>query len=195
MAGLGLILLVGQSGQTSLGHAAFMAIGAYANVLLQTRAGLPFIAAFPLAGLISGLAGLALAIPTARLHGIYLAIATLAVSIMFEDVILLAAPLTGGANGVFAPSIEVFGLGIDRYINPDRFYWLVLIVLVLATFAYRNILRSPTGRAFAAVRDSRISAQAMGINVAHTKAIAFAASTMLRTRSGRTHWPGGRSSQ
>ncbi|GLS34039.1 amino acid/amide ABC transporter membrane protein 2, HAAT family (TC 3.A.1.4.-) [Mesorhizobium albiziae] len=184
VAGMGLMILVGQSGQASLGHAAFLAIGCYANVLLQERLGLPFIVSFPLAGLIAGFAGVLLAIPTARLHGIYLAIATLAIAILTDDVIVLAEPLTGGVTGLVTPTINIFGLEIDRYVTPDRFYWLVLAVVVLTVLAYRNLLRAPLGRAFAAVRDSEVSAQAMGVNVPRTKATAFGISTAITGLAG-----------
>lgn len=176
IAGMGLMILVGQTGQASLGHAAFLAIGCYANVLLQERLGLPFILAFPLGGLIAGLAGVLVAIPTARLHGIYLAIATLAIAILTDDLIVVAEPLTNGVMGLFAPQISIFGLTIDRYGNPYLVYWLVLVVTILVVLAYRNILRSPLGRSFAAVRDSEVSARAMGVNVARTKAVAFGVS-------------------
>jgi branched-chain amino acid transport system permease protein len=184
IAGMGLMILVGQTGQASLGHAAFLAIGCYANVLLQERLGLPFILSFPLAGLIAGLAGVLLAIPTTRLHGIYLAIATLAIAILIDDVIVLAEPLTGGVTGLITPTIDIFGLEIDRYVTPGRFYWLVLVVVVLTVLAYRNLLRAPLGRAFAAVRDSEVSAQAMGVNVARTKAVAFGISTAITGLAG-----------
>lgn len=184
IAGMGLMVLVGQSGQASLGHAAFLAIGCYANVLLQERLGLPFLLSFPLAGLIAGFAGVLLAIPTARLHGIYLAIATLAIAILTDDIIVLAEPLTGGVTGLITPTISIFGLEIDRYVTPDRFYWLVLLVVVLTVLIYRNLLRAPLGRAFAAVRDSEVSAQAMGVNVARTKATAFGISTAITGLAG-----------
>lgn len=184
IAGMGLMVLVGQSGQASLGHAAFLAIGCYANVLLQERLGLPFIVSFPLAGLIAGFAGVLLAIPTARLHGIYLAIATLAIAILTDDIIVLAEPLTGGVTGLMTPTISIFGLEVDRYVTPDRFYWLVLLVVVLTVLVYRNLLRAPLGRAFAAVRDSEVSAQAMGVNVARTKATAFGISTAITGLAG-----------
>ncbi len=184
LAGMGLMILVGQTGQASLGHSAFLAIGCYANVILQTRLGLPFIVSFPLAGLISGLAGVALAIPTTRLHGIYLAIATLAASIIIEDVIVLAEPLTGGVSGLYAPDIDLFGYTINRYANPAGFYWLTLAVVLVIVLFYKNLLRSPLGRAFAAVRDSEISAQAMGVNVARTKAMSFGISTAITGLAG-----------
>lgn len=184
ICGMGLMLLVGQSGQASLGHAAFMAIGAYTCVLLQTLAGLPFILAFPLAGIITGVVGAIFALPVTRLHGIYLAIATIAVSIMMEDVIVLSEPITGGVNGLFAPDIEIFGLNFNRYSNPAGLYWLILFIAVLLVLAYRNMQRSPLGRSFAAIRDSEISAQAMGINVARTKALAFGLSCAITGLGG-----------
>jgi branched-chain amino acid transport system permease protein len=184
IAGMGLMILVGQTGQASLGHAAFLAVGCYANVLVQERLGLPFILSFPLAGLIAGLSGVLLAIPTTRLHGIYLAIATLAIAILTDDVIVLAEPLTGGVTGLITPTINIFGLEIDRYVTPGRFYWLVLLVVVLTVLAYRNLLRAPLGRAFAAVRDSEVSAQAMGLNVARTKTVAFGISTAITGLAG-----------
>ena len=184
IAGMGLMVLVGHSGQASLGHAAFLAIGAYSAVILQNDYGVPFILAFPAAGLAAGLAGALIALPTTRLHGIYLAIATLAISVLSEDVIVLAEPVTGGVTGLFAPDIEIFGFGFNRYGNPHGLYWLVLAITIVVVLAYRNILRSPLGRAFAAVRDSEISAQSMGINVARTKALAFSISTTITGLAG-----------
>lgn len=184
IAGMGLMILVGQTGQASLGHAAFLAIGCYTNLILQNRLGVPFLISFPVGGIVAGLAGIALAIPTTRLHGIYLAIATLAVSILVEDLIVIAEPLTGGVAGITAPDISLFGYTINRYIHPAQFYWLSLAVTILVVLGYRNLLRSPMGRAFAAVRDSEISAQATGINVARTKAIAFGLSTGVTGLAG-----------
>ena len=184
IACMGLMVLTGHAGQPSLGHAAFLAAGCYANAILMDRFGLPFLASFPLAGLLTGFAGVLVAIPALRLHGIYLAIATLALSILTEDIIVLAEPWTGGVVGLRAPDITIAGLEVDRYASPDRFYWLCLAVALLVTLGYRNILRSPLGRAFAAMRDSEISAQAMGVNPARTKAAAFGLSCMA------TGWAG-----
>ena len=184
VAGMGLMVLTGHAGQASLGHAAFLAIGCYANAILMERAGLPFVASFPLAGAITGLVGVLIAIPALRLHGIYLAIATLALSMLTEDVIVLAEPWTGGVVGLVAPTITVAGVEVDRFASPDSFYWLCLATAVLVTLGYRNILRTPLGRAFMAIRDSEISAQAMGVNVARTKAAAFGLSCMV------TGWAG-----
>lgn len=184
VACMGLMVLVGQTGQASLGHAAFLAIGCYANVLLQQRVGLPFVVSFPLAGLIAGLAGAIIARPMTKLHGIYLAIGTLALTILTDDLIVILTPLTGGVSGLFAPTIDLFGLSIDRYATPARFYYLSLFVVFVVVLVYRNLLRSPLGRSFAAVRDSEISAQAMGVNVARTKATAFGISAGITGLGG-----------
>ena len=92
-----------------------MATGAYSVVILQSKLGLPFILALPAAGLISALLGVLIALPTTRLHGIYLAILTLAISVLVEDIIVLAEPLTGGVNGMFASDIVIFGINFGRY--------------------------------------------------------------------------------
>ena len=184
IAGMGLMVLTGHAGQPSLGHAAFLAAGCYANAILMERFGLPFLASFALAGAVTGLLGVLIAIPALRLHGIYLAIATLALSILTEDVIVLAEPWTGGVAGMTAPDISIAGVAVDRLASPDLFYWLCLGVAVLVTLGYRNILRAPLGRSFLAVRDSEISAQAMGVNLARTKAAAFGLSCMV------TGWAG-----
>ncbi len=184
IAGMGLMLLTGHAGQPSLGHAAFLAAGCYVNAILMGRFDLPFLPSFVLAGLVTGLIGVLIAIPALRLHGIYLAIATLALSILTEDIIVLAEPWTGGIAGMVASPIFIAGVEVDRLGSPHLFYWLCLAVAVVVTLGYCNILRSPLGRAFLAVRDSEISAQAMGINLARTKAAAFGLSCMA------TGWAG-----
>ncbi|MFT5161063.1 MAG: branched-chain amino acid transport system permease protein, partial [Paracoccaceae bacterium] len=162
IAGLGLMLLTGQTGQASLGHAAFLAVGCYLNVIM-IEMGVPFVISFPLSGILTGIIGAIIAIPAVRLHGIYLAIATIALSVLADDIIVLLDPWTGGVNGKFPPAIDILGFEIERWTQPERFYYLVLIVTIAATLVYRNLLRSPLGRAFAAIRDSEVSATAMGI--------------------------------
>ena len=184
IACMGLMVLVGQTGQASLGHAAFLAVGCYANTLLQLNLGLPFIISFPLCGLIAGISGALIAFPMTRLHGIYLAIGTLAISILADDLIVLAEPVTNGVIGLMAPDIQIFGFSFNRYANPNRLYYLVLAVTLLVVFAYRNLQRSPLGRSFAAIRDSEISAQAMGVNVARTKAVSFGISAGITGLAG-----------
>ncbi|MCP4315327.1 MAG: branched-chain amino acid ABC transporter permease [Hyphomicrobiales bacterium] len=184
ICGMGLMILVGQTGQASLGHAAFMAVGAYSNVIYQENFSLPFVISFPLSGLTAGVAGALVALPTTRLHGIYLAIATLAISVLTEDLIVILEPITGGITGLFAPDVQIFGFTFNRYGNPVELYWLVLGITFIVVYAYRNILRSPIGRAFAAVRDSEVSAKAMGVNVARTKMVAFAVSCTITGLGG-----------
>ncbi|GGH24878.1 amino acid/amide ABC transporter membrane protein 2, HAAT family [Cribrihabitans marinus] len=183
VAGLGLMVLTGHTGQASLGHAAFLACGCYANIILL-EAGLPFLLAFPLAGLVTGVVGALIAIPALRLHGIYLAIFTLALSILTDDIIVLSEPWTGGVSGKYAPPINLFGVMVDRWGTPAPFYWLTLAVVVLVTLGYINLLRAPLGRSFIAVRDSEVSAQAMGVDIARTKAVSFGLSCMV------TGWAG-----
>lgn len=172
IAGLGLMLLTGQTGQASLGHAAFLALGCYLNTILIEQ-GVPFVIAFPLSGILTGLIGVVIAIPALRLHGVYLAIATIALSILADDIIVLTEPWSGGVSGKFPEAIDIFGFQIERWTQPERFYYLVLIVTIVITLFYRNLLRAPLGRAFAAVRDSEVSATAMGVHIARTKATSF----------------------
>ena len=183
LAGLGLMLLAGHTGQVSLGHAAFMAIGAFTNIALMIR-GWPFIPALLASAVVTGLIGAIIARPILRMSGIYLAIATLALSIIIEDVAIIAESITGGVAGVFAPPIELAGLEIDRYGTPAAFYLMCLFVVVLVTLAYANLLRSPTGRAFLAVRDSEVSARALGVHVARTKTLAFSLSCAITGLAG-----------
>lgn len=183
IAGLGLMLLTGQTGQVSLGHSAFMALGCYSCVLMM-EANVPFLVAFLLAGVITGVVGALIAVPALKLHGVYLAIATLALAILADDIIVLLKTWTGGVNGKMSPPIDLFGYEINRWNNPIEWYYLTLAVVLMVTLFYRNLLRAPLGRAFAAVRDSEISAQAMGVNIAQTKTIAFGISCAITGLGG-----------
>lgn len=183
LAGMGLMILVGHTGLPSLGHAAFLAIGAYTDAALM-NVGLPFLVSFPLAGLAAGVFGAIVAIPAVRMSGIYLAIATLALFVIVEEMVIILEPITGGVGGIFAPSIEIAGIGFDRYANLANFYWLVLAIVVAVTWCYANLLRSPTGRSFLAVRDSEVSARALGINVTATRALSFGLSAGVTGLAG-----------
>lgn len=183
LAGLGLMLISGHTGQVSLGHAAFMAIGAFTNLALMLR-GWHFIPALLASAVTSGVIGAIISRPILRMSGIYLAIATLALSIIIEDVAIIAEPITGGVAGVFAPPIAMFGMDIDRYATPEAFYYLCLAVLVLVTLGYLNLLRSASGRSFLAVRDSEVSARALGVNVARAKTLSFSLSCAITGLAG-----------
>ena len=183
IAGMGLMLLTGHTGLPSLGHATFMALGCYLNII-YLNAGLPWLIAFPLAGISAGLVGTLLAFPVLRLHGVYLALATLAFSILTGDFIVLAEQWTGGISGITVPDISIFGFTINKYANPYLFYYLVLTIVLIVIWFYRNLLRSPLGRSFTAMRDSEVSARAMGINLTRTKAISFCLSATAAGLAG-----------
>jgi len=172
IVGLGLMLLVGFTGQISLGHAAFLAVGAYTEALLQAR-GVPFFISLPVAALLSGALGWVLGLPALRLKGIYLAIATLAFNVIVEEVIARWEGLTGGNSGLHLKPVELFGMRFD---GEASFYYLCLGLTALSILALMNLLRSPTGRAFVAIRDSEISASCLGVNLATYKTLSFALS-------------------
>ena len=175
IAGLGLMLLVGYTGLVSLGHAAFLAIGAYAHAYL-IGLGWPFLLALSVATLISATAGLLIALPTSRMTGIYLAIATLAFAIIVEQLAINLRPITGGFQGMAVDHPVLFGVTLSE---PWQFYYLCLAVLILVLLGCANLLR-----ALMAIRDSEISAQSMGIPLAHYKAIAFALSAGITGLAG-----------
>jgi len=180
IVGLGLMLLVGFTGQISLGHAAFLAVGAYTEALLQAQ-GVPFFVSLPVAALLSGALGWVLGLPALRLKGIYLAIATLAFNIIVEEVTARWEGLTGGNSGLHLKPIELFGVNFG---DDTSFYYLCLALTVLSILALMNLLRSPTGRAFVAIRDSEISASCMGVNLATYKTMSFALSAAFTGIAG-----------
>ncbi len=180
IVGLGLMLLVGFTGQISLGHAAFLAIGAYTEALLQAR-GVPFAVSLPCAALTAGMFGWILGLPALRLKGIYLAMATFAFNIIVVEVLTRWEGLTGGNAGLHLKPIELFGMKID---GDQSFYYLCLGLTILSILALMNLLRSPTGRAFVAIRDSEISASCMGVNLATYKTMSFALSAGLTGIAG-----------
>jgi len=178
--GLGLMLLIGFTGQISLGHAAFLAVGAYTEALLQAK-GVPFAISLTGAALLSGAAGLLVGLPALRLKGIYLAIATMAFGFIVEEIITRWEHVTGGNSGRQLKQIDFFGVPID---SDARFYYLCLGLTTVILLALINLMRSPTGRAFVAIRDSEISAQSMGIHLSRYKTVAFALSAMLTGVAG-----------
>ena len=180
IAAIGLMILVGFTGQVSLGHAAFLAMGAYTEAYLQQH-GWPFALSLTFSALVAGITGIIVGLPALRVKGMYLAIATLAFGFIVEEGIARAESITGGNAGKAIGTLEVFGLPID---SEQRFYYLSLFVLALVVVGVMNLLRSPTGRAFVAIRDSEISAQSMGIHLARYKTIAFALSAAVAGIAG-----------
>ena len=175
IAGLGLMLLAGFTGQFSIGHAAFLGVGAYTQAVL-TGMGWPFPVALAVAAGLSAAVGVVVGLPALRVKGIYLGIATLSFGFIVEEVFARWESVTGGNAGKSVGSPDIFGWKAD---TGDSFYFLCLAITVLCTLGVINLLRSSTGRAFVAIRDSEISAQSMGINLAHYKTLSFAISAAL----------------
>ena len=169
IAGVGLMLLTGYTGLVSLGHAGFLGVGAYANAFLLAK-GVPFPIAFTSAGLLAAAVGFVLAFPVLRLTGIYLVMATYAFSLILTEMFNVWVPVTGGLNGTKVIEGTIFGYSITRGIP---LYYLALGVLVLVVLGALNLLRSDTGRVFAAIRDSQIAAQSLGVNLTRYKTAAF----------------------
>ncbi len=175
IVGLGLMVLAGYTGLFSMGHGAFLGVGAYTQALL-TAAGWPFFVTLPLSGLLAAVFGVVVGLPALRVKGIYLAIATLAFCFIVEEGIARWESLTGGNVGLMVKKAQAWGWTVE---SDTAFYFLCLAVAVLSTLVVVNLLRSPTGRAFVAVRDSEVSAQCMGIHLARTKTLAFAISAFF----------------
>jgi branched-chain amino acid transport system permease protein len=180
IAGLGLMVLAGFTGLASLGHAAFLGVGAYTQAYLLSR-GWPFVLALPCAAALSGAVGVVVGLPALRVKGIYLAIATLAFGFIVEEVLARWESVTGGNSGRNVPGVSIFGWEVG---TGAGFYYVCLVVCTLATLGALNLLRSGTGRAFIAIRDSEISAQSMGIALAQYKTLAFAISAFLTGAAG-----------
>ena len=175
IVGFGLMLLVGYTGQISLGHAAFLAVGAYTEAVMQA-AGVPFLVSIACAGLFAGVVGIIVGLPALRLKGIYLAIATIAFNVIIEEIVTRWESVTGGNQGKHVKAIDLFGWKME---SDAQFYFVCLAFTTLTCLACVNLLRSPTGRAFVAIRDSEISASCMGVNLAWYKTLAFAISATL----------------
>jgi len=169
----GLNLLTGNTGQISLGQAAFMAIGAYASAIISGYIGVPFVFLVVMGGTLAALASVVVGVPSLRLRGLYLALATVAFQFIVEFVIYRGAPLTGGAAGLSVPAPSVLGISLD---TDHRYYYAVLVGTLAMLMLARNLLRTRVGRAFMAVRDRDIAAEIAGINVTRYKILAFAVS-------------------
>jgi branched-chain amino acid transport system permease protein len=175
VVGLGLMLLAGFTGLFSIGHAAFFGVGAYAQAVL-TNMGWPFPLALLAGAGLSAATGIIVGLPALRVKGIYLGIATLSFGFIVEEVFARWESVTGGNAGKTVGAVKMFGWTAD---SGSSFYFVCLFIAVLATLACLNLLRSPTGRAFVAIRDSEISAQSMGIHLARYKTLSFAISAAL----------------
>ncbi len=180
IAGLGLMLLAGFTGQFSIGHAAFLGVGAYAHAVLAAK-GLPFPFALALAAGLSAAVGVVVGLPALRVKGIYLGIATLSFGFIVEEVFTRWQSVTGGNKGFHVEAPNLFGWKLE---SGEQFFYLCLVLTVLCTLAILNLLRSSTGRAFVAIRDSEVSAQSMGIHLARYKTTSFALSAAMTGIAG-----------
>ena len=175
LATIGLNLLTGYCGQVSLGTGAFMAIGAYAAYNLALRVpGINLLVAFALAGAIAALAGVLFGLPSLRIKGFYLAVATLAAQFIIDWVFIRIKWFTNYATNATAPELVCFGIPLDRAMR--RYLFTLIIVVVMALVA-KNLVRGATGRAWMAVRDMDIAAEIIGIRLLRTKLLAFAVSS------------------
>src|SRR3712207_3259091 len=150
IAALGLNILVGFTGQISIGHAAFFGFGAFASAWLSNEMHMPVFFAIPLAGVLTTAVGLIFGLPAARLKGLYLAIATLAAQIIIQDFFARASWFTGGVAGTIAEPFSIFGFVFD---TDERYFYVVLVYLVVMFILATNMMRTRDGRALVAVRD------------------------------------------
>jgi branched-chain amino acid transport system permease protein len=181
---LGLNMLTGYNGQISLGHGAFYAIGAYTAAILMDKAGMPYWATIPIAGLVCLVAGFLFGLPALRLEGLYLALATFALGVAMPQILKHKSieEWTGGVQGIViikpdAP--EGLGLSQDQWL-----YFFTLAWVVLLFFCAWNLLRGRIGRAMIAIRDQPVAAQAMGVNTSLVKSLTFGVSALYTGVAG-----------
>ncbi len=181
IVGVALMILTGFTGQASLGHAAFLAIGAYTAAYLQ-KLGVPFIVYFPVAAILTGIVGAMVGFPALRLTGIYLVIATIAFAFIVEEILARWETVTHGNEGMRVRTLDIVGVPLPR--DGEAFYFLCLLTLVGSIVLALNLLRSPTGRAFIAIRDSETAGKSMGIDLAAYKVKSFAISAAITGLAG-----------
>jgi len=181
VAALGLNLLIGYTGQISLGHAAFIAIGAYTTAILSTKADLPFWACLLFSGAVAAIVGFGLGIPCLRLKGLYLAMATMAFGVVIDFVVITWGKLTGGVRGIHVAKVSFFGHPLD---SDNKMYYFLLVLTFLTVLAIKNLVRTRVGRAFIAIRDRDIAAAVMGVNITAYKVMAFTISSFFAGIAG-----------
>jgi branched-chain amino acid transport system permease protein len=179
---LGLNILVGYTGQISIGHAAFMSVGAYTAANLAVRLGLPFWLTLPAGGLMAAAVGAVVGVPSLRIKGLYLAIATLAGQLIIEWTINHVQWISGGVQAsIEVPRPQLFGAELK---TQRQLYWFLLFFAVLAVVGTLNLVRSRIGRAFIAIRDQDVAAEIIGINIFRYKLLAFAVSSFYAGVTG-----------
>jgi branched-chain amino acid transport system permease protein len=173
IAATGLNILTGFTGQISLGNAAFLAVGAYATAYLGNH-GMPFVVACPASGILAAVAGMVFGIPSLRLKGLYLAMATLAAHFIVEFMTVHWDAVTGGVAGTSVPSPQILGFDFS---DDRRLFFLIFPVCVAHLYFAKNLFRTRVGKAFVAIRDHDISAEVMGVEVFPYKLLSFAVSS------------------
>ena len=184
---IGLNILTGYTGQISLGQGGFLAVGAYTSGLLVARFGMPTLLAVVAAVLFTAVVGAFFGLPALRLKGLYLAIATLASQFIIIWVVRNWDAVTGGTASLVVPAPELFGFQLS---SNFRWYWVILAAAGLATAAARNLFRTGIGRAFMAIRDQDIAAEAIGVDLTRYKVLSFAVSSGFVGLAGAltAHW-------
>lgn len=177
----GLNILTGLTGQISLGHGAFMAVGAYTAVWLANNFGLSLVATLPLAGLLTATVGVVVGLPSLRVKGLYLAIATLAASVILHFAFVHWESVTAGNKGLNLLNAKLLGMELD---SDFRMYFVILPLALIALLGKRNLLRTRIGRAFIAVRDRDISAEVLGVNLLRYKLLSFGLSSFYAGCAG-----------
>jgi branched-chain amino acid transport system permease protein len=182
LGAIGLNILVGNSGQISVGHAGFMSVGAYTSAALSVKFGIPWWLAMPAGGCMAAALGVLIGTPSLRIKGLYLAIATLAAQLMIEWGINHWTWLSGGAAAsIYVDRPVIFGYALKS--NRD-IYWFILTFLVIGIVVALNLSRTHLGRAFIAVRDRDIAAEIIGVNIFRTKLTAFGISSFYAGITG-----------
>ncbi|MDR0259900.1 MAG: branched-chain amino acid ABC transporter permease [Comamonas sp.] len=176
----GLNILTGYTGLVSLGQAAFMGLGAYTVAILQTRWNLPFAVNLLAGGCVAMVGGIVVGIPSLRVKGLYLAIATIAASFIAHFLFANLA-ITGGTAGISMPPAQLFGIELD---TSFRLYWLIVPVTVFMLIGAANLFRTHIGRAFIAIRDRDISAEVLGIPLLRYKLLSFGLSSFYAGVAG-----------
>ncbi|MCX6012609.1 MAG: branched-chain amino acid ABC transporter permease [Chloroflexi bacterium] len=166
----GLNILIGYCGQLSIGHAGFMAVGAYTSAIITGKFDMPFIVGLLCAGIIAGLVGIIFGIPSLRVKGFYLAITTIAAQFIIIWVVQHWTSFTG-SNGIL--DVGPASLGGVAFKTPTSEFYLILVIAIIAIYAAKNIARTRIGRAFVAIRDNDLAAEVMGINLFRYKLLAF----------------------
>jgi branched-chain amino acid transport system permease protein len=172
IAAIGLNILTGYCGQLSIGHAGFIAVGAYTSAILTNRLEMPFIVGFIGAGIVSGVVGLIFGLPSVRVKGFYLAITTIAAQFIIIWVINHWG-YTGGFLGITVPYASTRPFGNLVFQSRSSQYYLIFIIVALCVFFAKNLARTKVGRAFIAIRDNDLAAEVMGVNLLYYKLLAF----------------------